>query len=400
MSEQSPLDLYSVIFQLVEEVEWIDEIRIFGSRRYPSNASYGSDIDLLIVPNRQVQIDKLRSIIRERYIDAFLLDGGLAISAMNDTRINVEQSQGEVGLDAVTLWSRAKGWLTGEKYRTLDIIPDKVPTMTRSNVGAIILFCALASEFKAVRDRLGTGTQKTHPRIPPYYRAYVKTASGKERLVVAVQTGVAGVNAGISATRILDYFDDPALAVLVGITAGLKHRKRASNSPHLGDILVPTATVDVEAGKLTPKGKEKAGQKIPVSFHHQQAVSSWAGFEAWSQKWRRPIKTKKVSSKNKKISTKNKKVPPKMFTDCTLACTASVIAYDKYAQSLKQHDRKIAGIEMEAVGVATACQGRCGFLVVKSISDWANERKGDSQHAYCTKVSADLVISMIEDETI
>ncbi|HET6840592.1 MAG TPA: hypothetical protein VFK06_02750 [Candidatus Angelobacter sp.] len=136
------------------ETEWIDEIRIFGSRRYLSNASYGSDIDLLIVPNRQVQIDKLRAIIRKPYIDAFMLDGGLAISAMNDTRINVAEAQGAMGLDAEVLWSRAKGWLTGEDYRTLDIIPDKVPTTTRPNVGAIILFCALASEFNAVRKRL------------------------------------------------------------------------------------------------------------------------------------------------------------------------------------------------------------------------------------------------------
>jgi nucleoside phosphorylase len=91
---------------------------------------------------------------------------------------------------------------------------------------------------------------------------------------------------------------------------------------------------------------------------------------------------------------------PKMFADCTLACTSSVIAYDEYAQSLKQHNRKIAGIEMEAVGVATACQGRCDFLVVKAISDWADDKKDDSQHSYCMKISADLVLSLIEDETI
>ena len=200
------------------------------------------------------------------------------------------------------------------------------------------------------------------------------------------QTGVAGVNAGISATRILDYFDDPHLAVLVGITAGLQDKKRNKNSRQLGDILVPTATVDVEAGKVTPKGKEKAGQKIPVSSNHQKAVSSWVRFDEWSRKWKRSIK--------------DKKIPPRMFADCTLACTASVIAFDEYAQSLKQHDRKIAGIEMEAVGVAMACHGRCDFLVVKSISDWADEKKGDSQHSYCTKVSADLVVSMIEEETI
>jgi hypothetical protein len=109
------------------ETEWIDEIRIFGSRRYLSNASYGSDIDLLIVPNGQVPIDKLRAIIREPYIDAFLLDGALAISAMNDARLNVAEAEEVKGLNAKTLCSRANGWLAGEDYRTLDIIPDRNP---------------------------------------------------------------------------------------------------------------------------------------------------------------------------------------------------------------------------------------------------------------------------------
>src|ERR1700693_2239734 len=97
MSEQRPLDLYTLILQL-GETDWIDEIRIFGSRRYLSNASYGSDIDLLIVPNRQVQIDRLRAIVREPYIDAFMLDGTLATSAMNETRIDTANA---MGMDAV-----------------------------------------------------------------------------------------------------------------------------------------------------------------------------------------------------------------------------------------------------------------------------------------------------------
>jgi nucleoside phosphorylase len=55
---------------------------------------------------------------------------------------------------------------------------------------------------------------------------------------------------------------------------------------------------------------------------------------------------------------------------------------------------------MEAVGIAMACLDRCPFLVVKSISDWADEEKGNDLHSYCMQVSADLVVSMIEDETI
>ena len=385
MPDQHPLDLYSLIVGL-GQTEWIDEILIFGSRRYLSNASYGSDIDLLIVPNRQVSIDRVRDIIDEPYVDAFLLDNGVAVSAMNDTRINIGEPGTVTDLDAVTLWSRSKGWLTGEDYRTLDVLSEKVPAKTRPNRGAIIIFCALAAEFASVRDRLGTGTHKSHARMPPYYRAYVKTASGKERLVIAAQTGVAGVNAGVSATRILDYFDEPAFAVLVGITAGLKDEKPTLSSLVLGDILVPTATVDVESGKLTPKGKEPAGLTFPMSPYRQRAIASWSGFNAWADQWKRVVN--------------GTKTPPKVVADCTLACTASVVAYNQYAQSLKQHDRKIAGIEMEAVGVATACLGRCDLLVVKAISDWADDEKGDSQHAYCMQVSADLTISLIEAEII
>jgi nucleoside phosphorylase len=262
-----------------------------------------------------------------------------------------------------------------------------------------------------VRERLGDGVNKTHAQIPPYFRAHVNATSGRKRLVIAVQTGVAGVSAGISATRILDYFDQPEFAVLVGITAGLKDSKASSgsdnrpwsgirswfqrihkasssgdNAPRLGDILVPTATVDVEAGKVTPKGKEPAALTSQVAQNLHRAMASWTGFNAWSQKWSRNIKGLTVY--------------PKMFSDCTLACTASVIAYGEYAQSLRRHNRKIKGIEMEAVGIATACQGRCDFLVVKSISDWADEEKGDDLHSYCTQISSDLVISMIEDETL
>jgi hypothetical protein len=142
----------------------------------------------------------------------------------------VEDAARLIGLNAKPLWSRVKGWLTGEEYRTLDIIPHKNPTTTRPNKGAIVLFCALASEFSAVRKRLGKGVRKTHPRIPPYYRAYVKNGFRQR----ASGYRLASVNAGISATRILDYFDEPELAVLVGITAGLKAKKPNAKSPRRG----------------------------------------------------------------------------------------------------------------------------------------------------------------------
>jgi hypothetical protein len=95
---------------------------------------------------------------------------------------------------------------------------------------------------------------------------------------------------GVSATRILDYFDEPAFAVLAGITAGLNDQKPTPSSPVLDDILVPTATVDVESGKLTPKGKEPAGQTFRLSPYRQRAVASWSGFNAWADQRKRLVK--------------------------------------------------------------------------------------------------------------
>ena len=91
---------------------------------------------------------------------------------------------------------------------------------------------------------------------------------------------------------------------------------------------------------------------------------------------------------------------PTVHTDCKLACTASVIAFQDQAASYRLIDRKICGIEMEALGVAQASSGRVPLLVIKGISDWANEEKDDGWHRYCMDASADLAIRLISDEVI
>ena len=148
----------------------------------------------------------------------------------------------------------------------------------------------------------------------------------------------------------------------------------------------PTATVDVESGKITPKEKDPAGLTLAMSPNHQRAIASWPGFEDWQ--------TRSATTLG------GEKIQPRINTDCTLACTSSVIGYGKLAESFLKQNRKIRGIEMEAVGVAAACFERTPLLVIKAISDWANEQKDDKWHTYCAKVAADLTVSLIQDETI
>jgi hypothetical protein len=65
MITDSPFDLYTWM-QKLSQADWVEEIYIFGSRRYPSNVSFGSDIDLLIVPNRFISGD-IAAVLRPRF---------------------------------------------------------------------------------------------------------------------------------------------------------------------------------------------------------------------------------------------------------------------------------------------------------------------------------------------
>jgi len=381
MGTERPFDLYSWI-QRLSETDWIQEIYIFGSRRYPSNTSFGSDIDLLIVPNRDVSLPALRSLIDERYVDAFLLmTNSTAVSTANETAIPVSTASIREELDAVLLWRRNEGWVAGDEHRLLYVISDRSPSPTFPWQAAspILLLCALQKEFEAIVNRLGTGTLKSVGALPPQYVTYIRRNGDNKRLAVVALIGVASVNAGIATTRLLDYWQKADLAVLLGITAGLR---KTGLKLKLGDLLVPTHTVDVESGKKTPKGHQPAGAIIPLATDLLNAVSTWPNTKRWMERWPVPGKDKRL---------------PQVRTDCALACSASVIGYEKLAQKYRRMHRKTGGVEMEGLGVATACQDKCRLLIVKSISDWAGVGKNDRYHQYCMQSCADFVVSMLEE---
>ncbi len=376
-----PIDLFRYVSELSEQA-WIERIYIFGSRRYPSNASFGSDIDLLIIPNATTSIDSLKVNNREPYVDAFLLTGNTATSCNNGTQILLGNETPEKKLDAKPLWTRSEDWVAGGDYRTLQIIPDRLPTTTIGNVGlvAVLVFCALKEEFKAVVKRLGNGKLLKLPDLPPQHVGEIICKTGTRRHVVVIQTGVASVSAAIAATRALNFWSQAELAVLVGITAGFKLSKLK-----LGDVLMPTSIIDVESGKKTPKGHEPAGLILPTSISHAQAMAAWPREDTWRFRWGK----KSISG-----------TEPTIHSDCALACSSSVIGYAAYAKEVRHRHRKALGVEMEALGVATACQNRCPFVVIKAISDWANSKKNDKWHKFCMDASADLAISLLKDEVI
>jgi len=67
-----------------------------------------------------------------------------------------------------------------------------------------------------------------------------------------------------------------------------------------------------------------------------------------------------------------------------------------------QFGRKIVAFEMEAIGVAEACEtnSKVPFIVIKSVSDFADPGKNDDWHSFCCQITADLALTLIEAEVI
>jgi hypothetical protein len=61
MTGERPFDLFVFVETLVASEPWIEESQLFCFRRYTTNVSYGSDINLLVVPYRAVSIQDLRA---------------------------------------------------------------------------------------------------------------------------------------------------------------------------------------------------------------------------------------------------------------------------------------------------------------------------------------------------
>ena len=92
-----------------------------------------------------------------------------------------------------------------------------------------------------------------------------------------------------------------------------------------------------------------------------------------------------------------------MHTDVIIASGAKVIADAARAKEVTSFHRKAVAIEMEAAGVAAAASAipNTGFLIVKAISDYADDEKDDSWHRMASRSAAEfagaVVGSLISD---
>jgi nucleoside phosphorylase len=389
--ETRTVQLPRVLEALVEVIDGLETIYLFGSRRHRTG-SVRSDIDLLVTGEQLRMKNKDVSEIWaiEPFLDIFIVQGGGAVSQANGSRIEGESADALVDvLDAIQVWDGA--WC-GEAVDELQhVLRDETPVYTfvhpTYRKGApLLVMCALQEEFDAVASALDI-----YQTAPAHFAdggatirvGDVRSTDGTTVVALSVMPQMGNVSAALATLDAIDSVQ-PRFAVLVGIAAGLRERVK------LGDLVVPDVVVAYEATKVTIEGEAFHGAMPETQPELVAQIKGWAGRAAWERKWTR--ERDEVASQDPPMAE------PVRIEFGAVASGEKVVADAAVADRLRKLQRKIIALEMEAHGFSAACIRRqTPFLVMKSITDLADEHKDDTFREFACRSAADLLGTLVRE---
>lgn len=172
----------------------------------------------------------------------------------------------------------------------------------------------------------------------------------------------------------------PRFMAMVGICAG--HKKATD----LGDIVAANPTWDYGSGKHTRVDDhdvfEPAAFPFPLSTRVRGLLEQFEGEHEAFAMMRSSFQGNKPAG------------VPKLHMG-PFASGAAVVARAAMMDEVRDQNRKLLAIDMEAYGLASAATElpapQPDFLVLKGVSDFADEEKGDAFHHYAAFMSAQFL---------
>lgn len=385
------LDVREAVELLAERIPILREIRLFGSRRFRTGSSR-SDVDLLVIGEHLPSASCVAAIARDidSYLDVFLARGGVAQSAVNESVISQPDLESLVGaLDAVVVWQTGEGWVADQSLSTARVLAGFNPPYTTAAAAGpdplvarvdVLFVSALAKEYDAIVSKFDREITTPRASTANYARGEIDAAHGERRVAACVADRPGTLPAALTALRGVQMFR-PNLVVLVGITAGV------AGELDVGDLIIPDTVVEYEATKIGTDGEVSHGRQHAIDPLSVAAVLAWRGLESWLGH----ISTSRPDGGSSRLSTD------------AMASGNKVVASAERAALIASSSRKAAAIEMESLGVVEACQRADPLvpaLVVKAVSDLADEKKDDSWHAFATNAAAELASVLVRENVV
>lgn len=246
-----------------------------------------------------------------------------------------------------------------------------------------VIITALQEELEALLAKL-----PSYQQLPPAdedVRVYYQTdlsvtfsdeTTGSYRLVLMSLPGMGRVQAANATNDAMRRWN-PRYVLLVGIAGGI-----AEAGVKRGDVLIADQVADYELQKLIDQGNQIRWEVHRADPRLLEAARNLGN------NWRKRIKKRRPQK-----GTAERFIGP-------VATGDKVIAIKEAIEHLRRDWPKLLGIEMEAGGAASAAfqaAQRPGFLMIRGVSDLADENKDDSWRQYACHVAAAFAITFLQN---
>jgi nucleoside phosphorylase len=220
-----------------------------------------------------------------------------------------------------------------------------------------------------------------------YWTTEIKTTNGKRLSVVAGVPSLAGLTSSAILTTKMVLMFQPRVLILVGIAAGTRDSGR-----NYGDILIPQQAIDYDSGKISQmssKGIKFEPEPHPVSIPQPFL----ALFQNKGKEYLNDIR--ELWPGPKPESALEIHIGPIASGDVVVASTAKV-------KSIKEHWRKLIGVEMEAYAVYRAASEASAdppcFAAIKAVCDFAEHPKADDWQDYAAFTAAQYCYRILKND--
>lgn len=242
----------------------------------------------------------------------------------------------------------------------------------------VAVVCALEEELDYVKEMLSDIRQVMFPMDDNIYFSGTILKDDKKIKVIATSALQMGMVATAALTTNMIHNFIPKYVIMTGIAAGIK------NKVNLGDAVVAEFSWDYGAGKEIVE--ENGYGRHLNTFQPVQADATLLSKVRLLQQDKAFMEKIAEGFHGKKPDTRFKIVIGPMATG------AAVIADPEKVQSIMENQtRNVVAIEMEAYGMYYAANWSVNpkpkFLAIKSICDYADQKKDDNYHEYAAYTS-------------
>ncbi|MBI3841400.1 MAG: hypothetical protein HY297_05560 [Thaumarchaeota archaeon] len=252
----------------------------------------------------------------------------------------------------------------------------------------VVIVCALQEEVAAVVSHLTDAVHEMIESLSCYYATVertTRTGPTHHRVAVLQAAGMGNLESLHTATLAITQLS-PHFVFLVGICGGIGG---AARDYMLGDVVVSNSVYYYEPAKICSGGIEPRGRLLTLGGNASAELLKSA--EALRNgNWTTPDRIRVPWP-----AAAGHRHRPCLKTG--MVCSGEkVVANARETKRLSHLCPEAVSIEMEAAGIYYACAAnQVPFLIVKSVSDFADKGKGDSHRLYAAATAASFVYSLL-----